>query len=111
MDEVTLNARQVDVLRDLRSLRDRPLQCSRNLSGEMFPEEVRGHWAAPMDFGGTDGSHHSTTARRLAQLGLIDRYKNGKVNTFNSRNKGSCCYRINEYGLAYLASLGKTNEH
>lgn len=105
---LVLTARQCEVLRDIARLADRPDQCSRNLTDETyFREEIRGMWAAPMDFGGTDGSHHSTTARQLAVRGLIDRYKNGKINTFNSRNKGSCCYRINSAGLAYLAELAK----
>lgn len=104
---VVLSERQFDVLRDIARLADRPSQCSRKLDWEGLAPEIRGVWAAPMDFGGQDGSHHSGTARWLAQKGLIDRYKNGKVNYFKSRNKSSCCYRINSAGLALLAELSK----
>lgn len=106
--ELRLTDRQREVLRDIAWLAGRPDQCSRNLTDETyFREEIRGMWAAPIDFGGQDGSHHSSTAKQLAIKGLIDRYKNGKINTFTSRNKGSCCYRINAAGLAYLAELAK----
>lgn len=110
MSGIKLTERQHEVLRDIARLADRPSQCSRSLTWEGISPEIRGHWAAPMDFGGQDSSHHSGTARWLAQKGLIDRYKNGKVNTFNSRNKGSCCYRINAAGLAYLNALTTTPE-
>lgn len=101
-----LTDRQLDVLRKLASMRDKPSQNSRKLTDpQYFSDELRGYWATPMDFGGSDGSHHSATARRLAQMGLIDRYKNGRINTFKSRNKGSCCYRINAAGIALLAAL------
>jgi hypothetical protein len=100
-----LTERQLDVLETLASIKDRPSRNSRNLTNpEFFEEEVRGYWAAPMDFGGSDGSHHSATARALAKRGLIDRYKNGRINTFKSRNKDSCCYRINKAGIDYLAT-------
>lgn len=31
-----------------------------------------GH-AKPLDFGGSNGSHHSSTAQKLVRLGLVDR--------------------------------------
>lgn len=104
---IELTERQRQVLRDVARLAERPSQCSRKLGWDGIDPKISGHWAAPMDFGGSDGSHHSGTARWLAKKGLIDRYKNGKVNVFNSRNKGSCCYRINSAGLALLAELAK----
>ena len=103
--ELKLSDRQLEVLRDIAWLADRPSQCSRDLTSEVFRPEVRGHWAAPIDFGGQDGSHHSATAKQLAIKGLIDRYKNGKINSFSSRNKSSCCYRINSAGTRLLAAL------
>ena len=102
-----LTARQIEVLRDIARLAERPDQCSRRLTWEGIAPELYGNWAAPLDFGGQDGSHHSSTAKQLAIKGLIDRYKNGKVNTFKSRNKSSCCYRINSAGLAALAEITK----
>ena len=102
---IQLTANQLDVLTSLKRLHDRPDQCSRPLMWEGVDPAVRGYWAAPMDFDGSNGSHHSATAKQLAIKGLIDRYKNGKVNSFKSRNKSSCCYRINAAGLAYLESI------
>ena len=102
-----LTERQLDVLQTLARYRDKPAFNSKNLTADCFAPEVRGYWAAPIDFGGTNGSHHSATARQLAIKGLVDRYKNGRANTFKSRNKGSCGYRINAAGLAYLAELAK----
>lgn len=65
----------------------------------------------PMEFGGTNGSHHSGTATALAKRGLVDRLKVGygpsQFNAFNSRAKGSCHYRITEVGRAALAKATK----
>lgn len=102
-----LTANQLDVLQTLAQHGDKPSLNSLDLTADCFAPEVRGYWAAPIDFGGTNGSHHSATATALAKRGLVDRYKNGRVNYFKSRNKGSCGYRINAAGLAYLAELAK----
>lgn len=61
-------------------------------------------WLMPMDFGGTNGSHHSATATRLAKYGLVYRYKGGNINYFKSRSKGSCLYRISRHGITILNS-------
>lgn len=100
--EMKLTQRQIEVLKRLAAIKDNRYTNSRDLTSEVFAPEVRGYWAAPMDFGGTNGSHHSATATQLAKLGLVERYKNGRINTFNSRNKSSCCYRISAAGLAAL---------
>jgi len=103
---VKLTERQLGVLKTFGRIRDSRSLNSRDLtSPEYFEESVRGYWATPLDFGGHDGSHHSTTARQLAEKGLIDRYKNGRVNNFKSRTKGSCCYRINAAGIDFLARI------
>lgn len=103
---ISLTEQQIDVLESLDRLDGRP--ASKDLTNEMFAPEVRGYWAAPIDFGGTNGSHHSATATRLAKMGLVDRYKGGKVNYFQSRYKGSCGYRINDAGRAWLAQSKET---
>lgn len=100
-----LTDRQIDVLESLARLRGQ--RVSRDMTSESFPLEVRGYWAAPIDFGGTDGSHHSATATQLAKKGLVDRYKGGRINYFQSRSKGSCCYRIAGAGVAWLEEYGR----
>ena len=102
-----LTERQADLLSILAEIEGKPSRNSRNLTSEIFPEEARGLWATPQDFGGTDGSHHSATATQLAKKGLVDRYKGGRINFFQSRSKGSCLYRINEAGRAFLAARTK----
>lgn len=102
-NKLKLTAIQLDILGELASIKDRPSRNSKNLTNpNFFDEDVRGYWAAPIDFGGSNGSHHSGTATKLAMLGLVDRFKGGKVNFFKSHYKGSCGYRINSAGLAYL---------
>jgi hypothetical protein len=55
---------------------------------------------APMWFGGSNGSHHSNTARRLCDRGLVERRFGasdwgGKKRW---RGRGSCRYRLTELG-------------
>jgi hypothetical protein len=94
-----LSPRQIDVLRDLASIHADPnARTSR-------PDK----WATAQDFGGSDGSHHSETAMCLAKKGLIDRIKylrsgRSQINNFKSKTKGSCAYKINAAGLAWLKS-------
>lgn len=100
-----LTQHQRDVLRSLARLLDRPDQCSRQ---HIFSERhgiALSAWATPQDFGGTNGSHHSPTAKRLAQMGLVDRYNyhTDRLNHFAGRSKGACVYRITAAGLAALA--------
>ncbi len=83
---------QREVLRSLYLLRDRD------------------QGVTPMNFGGSDGSHHSATASRLADKGLVDKCYAGqgwgepRSNYFRAR--GSCFYRISETGIRAL----ETNE-
>lgn len=109
-----LTDNQIDVLRSLAHLRDRPQQCSRqSISSERYGIE-KSAWATPQDFGGGDGSHHSATAKRLAQKGLVDRYNycTDRLNHFTGRAKGACVYRITDAGLAALQeALGIEEPH
>lgn len=56
--------------------------------------------ARPMDVGGSDGSHHSATLRKLAARGFVERMRRNSIcNMLNSR-RGSYCYRISAAGIA-----------
>lgn len=57
---------------------------------------------APMDVGGTNGSHHSQTLRKLCARGLCVMHKSG-----GRRAKGSIRYESNEVGIAYLREIGR----
>lgn len=83
---------------------------------------VYGGWARPMDVGGTDGSHHSTTLSQLATRGLAERKKLHAIYCYNGSTqrqklvdnrwivtdgyppspkcccKGSCRYKITAAG-------------
>jgi hypothetical protein len=102
-----LTEKQVEVLEALEWLKSRPGQCSRQgVCSERHGIE-KSAWATPMDFGGTNGSHHSGTAKKLAQLGLVDRYNyhTDRLNHFTGRAKGACVYRITDAGLFALAEF------
>lgn len=59
--------------------------------------------ARPMDIGGSDGSHHSATLKRLSERGLVERKRRGTLaNYLNSR--GSYCYRITPEGITALVA-------
>ncbi len=60
-------------------------------------QNYRDGWVMPMDCGGSNGSHHSYTLHKLAKRGLCDRKKYG-----GRHDKGSCRYRINNAGRAFL---------
>lgn len=59
---------------------------------------------APMWFGGSNGSHHSNTARRLVERGLVERRYRGFLvgggwgEKKKYRGRGSCRYRLTELG-------------
>jgi uncharacterized protein YjhX (UPF0386 family) len=58
-------------------------------------------WLTPMFCGGTDGSHHSATLRKLTRKGLVER----KVRAGHSRP--SYLYRITRAGRAALKKAQK----
>jgi len=98
---VKLTDRELDVLRELEWLHERHDQCNRNF----MIDGVMTHWGTPQYFGGSNGSHHSATATALAKKGLVDRYKGGRINFFESHIKGSCYYRITKAGLDALRAI------
>lgn len=55
---------------------------------------------APMWFGGSNGSHHSNTARRLIERGIVERRFGGSEwgGKKKWRGRGSCRYRLTELG-------------
>lgn len=82
---LTLNERQWDTLLGIAYLR---YTHSRTVEG------VNGY-GQPMDFGGSNGSHHSSTATALARKGLVHRWKYGGY-------KGACWYRATDDAIAVL---------
>lgn len=58
-------------------------------------------WFKPMHVGGTDGSHHSRTLRKMARKGLIDT----EVNPSLSGIRNSRRYRISAGGLKAFEGL------
>lgn len=101
---MSLTSKQIDVLAELEG-------CDQMKLGGRFwtlPDGSKARLFMPMEFGGTNGSHHSGTATSLAKRGLVDRLKcvpfgKSQLNRFNSRCKGSCHYRITDAGRAALA--------
>jgi hypothetical protein len=64
---------------------------------------------APLQFGGSNGSHHGGTATRLAAKGLVDRryrgYEWGERRRYGAR--GSCVYRITPAGVSALRTAAE----
>jgi hypothetical protein len=90
--ERPLTERDIDVLGCLRAATDNVMDVYKGTSHS----QAEG-WVQAMDAGGTNGSHHSATLHKLSKRGLCDRWKLG-----NKREKGSCRYRINDAGRAFL---------
>lgn len=98
-----LTKNQTEVLRNLESCERSP-HCGRTWT---LPDGSETRAFAPLDFGGSNGSHHSATATALAKRGLVLRIKHVwfsplQVNRFNSRAKGSCHYVLTDAGRAVL---------
>lgn len=85
----------------VKPLTERDIKTLGELSVATNPRDAfaREGWVMPLDCGGSNGSHHSYTLAKLAKRGLCDRKKYG-----GKRDKGSCRYRINDAGRAYLKS-------
>lgn len=104
---VALTESQVDVLVELEGC-ERLQYGGRNWT---LPDGSKARLFMPMEFGGTNGSHHSGTATALAKRGLVDRLKvmsfggGSQLNVFRGSWKGSCHYRITDAGRAALARL------
>ncbi len=79
----------------LRPLTERDFEVLRYL--DACHEAKYGHengWATPMDIGGHDGSHHSTTLAKLERHGLVESKARG------GWLRGSKKYRTTETGRA-----------
>jgi hypothetical protein len=98
-----LTANRIEVLRELRGSEQS------KYGGRHFnlPDGRRVRMFAPIDFGGSNDSHHSHTATALAKYGLVDRYKysTGHLNNFNSRVKGACVYALTDAGRKLVSML------
>lgn len=104
-----LTPNQIEVLRELQG-------CDRMKSGGRYwtyPDGTKARMFMPMEFGGSNGSHHSGTAKALAIRGFVDRMKAShagiSLNNFKSRAKGSCHYRITEAGAEALSAALATD--
>lgn len=100
-----LTANQVDVLTELEGCAQSHMLGGRTWT---LPDGTKARLFTPMEFGGSNGSHHSGTATALAKRGLVDRLKcrgwggGTQLNVFKGRAKGSCHYRITDAGIAAL---------
>lgn len=84
--------------RDIRTLRELD-EATRSLMKHPTRKSHEEGWAMPLDCGGSNGSHHSYTLAKLAKRGLCDRKKFG-----GPHEKGSCRYRMNGAGRAFLTA-------
>lgn len=70
-------------------------------------------WARPMDIGGSNGSHHSNTLRKLERLGLVQSKQRGWPDPEPGEpepkwkpgkwNRGAKLYRVTDAGRALIA--------
>lgn len=63
-------------------------------------------WLRPMDFGGSNGSHHGVTARRMEKQGWVEwRYCGHEPGEkLRHMKRGSCLYRITAKGAQALVN-------
>lgn len=62
---------------------------------------AHGDWVRPMDVGGSDGSHHSYTLRKLADMGLVEQDVRG-----GRQIRKAYKYRLTEKGKTVLDRVG-----
>jgi len=78
----------------MRPLTDRDIETLIELEASIrASRRYNNGFSKPLDIGGTNGSHHSQTLRKLADRGLAVRRKHG-----GPRERGSCLYGITEAG-------------
>lgn len=70
-------------------------EAQRDILREMTP----GRWELPMDLGGSDGSHHSTTLAGMVKKGWVER-----ATRSNRYKRPSYKYRITQAGLDLLTA-------
>ena len=64
------------------------------------------HGARPLDLGGSNGSHHSTTLRALVQKGLVHRDREARRNG----TRPGCLYWITPAGVDALEKLKEPSQ-
>lgn len=87
----TLSAREIETMREL--------SAYARMVERDCPGYSREDWARPMDVGGSDGSHHSMTLKRLTDKGVVERGMKG------GHSRGSYRYRLTDAGRAALADI------
>lgn len=76
---------------------DRDLEVLRALGDAKEAVPSMDGWLTPRFCGGTDGSHHSATLRKLVRQGLVERMERG------GQTRGSWLYRITPKGRQAIA--------
>jgi hypothetical protein len=87
-----LTERDVDTLGDLAA-------ACRN-----FLDVTGEDWVKPMDCGGSNGSHHSATLKKLAARGLVEASRAKR----HLNNRPGIRYRITDAGRALLTTPAKS---
>lgn len=95
-----LSARDRDTLDDIHRSSEAMKRCCVE-DGEGREVDREG-WMRPMDFGGSNGSHHSHTATKLAKLGFVEVYMASEKRPWRSRYSGGKRYRLTDAGRREL---------
>ena len=62
-------------------------------------------WQTPRQFGGSDGSHHAITARRMIDKGWVERDERGWLDGKRPMgSRGPYVYRLTDKGAQALAN-------
>lgn len=77
-------------------------ESEREVLRELGPPYPGHEWFRPMDVGGTDGSHHSYTLRRLYERDLAERKDRGSL----AGIRPVYLYRITPLGISVLRGEG-----
>lgn len=63
-------------------------------------EGAEAEWLAPLAFGGSNGSHHAQTAKRMEPKGWVERrFRGHEPGERTTGARGSCLYRITARGI------------
>lgn len=90
----------------MKALKDRDFETLAEIEQANISHSTIGHrrgWAKPMDFGGSNGSHHSATATKLARHGLVEVESPSVKHAGRSKYwRAGKLYRITAAGVAAL---------
>jgi hypothetical protein len=88
----------------MKPLTDRDWEVLETLVYMRYESRAKQHYeggSAPLDFGGSNGSHHGKTALKLAKRGLVEAKKRGAANWGDLKTRdarGSNIYRATPAG-------------